>query len=329
MEKHIKFLAIGDMVIDNFIELKEAHVNCNVNHENCELCMKFGQKVPYEKAIEVRAVGNSANAAVAASRLGLKSTLVSSVGNDQNGKNCLETLIEENVGVDFINVDKTNPTNYHFVLMYGAERTILIKHAPFEYTLPKEDVAVDWVYFSSIGEHALPFHHVVSEWLKTRPETKLVFQPGTFQIKMGASELQDIYSQTEIFFCNKEEAQMILNNQEKDIKELLKGIHGLGPKKVVITDGTNGLTASDGENIYSLPMYPDPKEPISRTGAGDATSSTITAMVALGVDFKEALRYGPINAMSVVQQIGAQKGLLNKEKIEEYLQNAPEDYIVK
>jgi hypothetical protein len=30
--------------------------------------------------------------------------------------------------------------------------------------------------------------------------------------------------------------------------------------------------------------------------------------------------------MSVVQQVGAQKGLLSREKLEEYLKNAPEEY---
>ena len=48
----------------------------------------------------------------------------------------------------------------------------------------------------------------------------------------------------------------------------------------------------------------------------------------MGKDLKEALLWGPINSMSVVQYVGAQEGLLTREKIEEYLQNAPEDYKV-
>ena len=63
-KKPIDFLAIGDIVIDAFIRLKDAHVNCSLNKETCELCMRFGDKIPYESMEEVRAVGNSANAAV-------------------------------------------------------------------------------------------------------------------------------------------------------------------------------------------------------------------------------------------------------------------------
>lgn len=327
MEKNIQFLAIGDMVTDNFIELKDAEAVCDINHHECKLCVKFGQKIPYESAVEIRAVGNSANAAFSATRLGLSTALVAAVGDDTHGHNCIETLKNENINTDFINIQKEFPTNYHFVLRYGAERTILIKHAPFSYKLPT-DANVEWVYFSSIGEHALDFHDEVANWLEKNPNTKLAFQPGTFQIKIGAERLKNIYAKTEIFFCNLEEAQVILKTEESDIKKLASMIHELGPKKVVITDGPKGLTASDGTNFYSLPMYPDEKPPVDRTGAGDATSSTITSMLANGMELEDALKYGPINSMSVVMYVGAREGLLSKDKIEEYLQKAPKDYII-
>jgi ribokinase len=325
--KHIQFLAIGDMVTDNFISLKDAEVVCDIDRHNCKLCVKFGQKIPYESAKEVKAVGNSANAAVAAARLGLTSALVASVGDDNQGKDCIKALEEQKVITDFVHTDNRYSTNYHFVLSYEAERTILIKHAPFSYTLPNDqDTKIDWIYFSSLGDHALEFQDEVVAWLKLHPETKVAFQPGTFQIKTGTERLKEIYALTEIFFCNFEEAQIILKTEEKDIKKLLMGIHALGPKKVVITDGPNGLTASDGDSIYTLPMYPDIKPPVERTGAGDATSSTITAMLVKGIPFKDALLYGPINSMNVVQYIGAQEGLLSQEKLEEYLKSAPENY---
>lgn len=327
MEKHIQFLAVGDMVTDNFIELKDAEAICDIDHHQCKLCVKFGQKIPYESAIEIRAVGNSANAAVSASRLGLSTALVSAVGQDMHGNNCIDQLKKENIITDFVKVNPEYPTNYHFVLRYGAERTILIKHAPFSYMLPSgTDTKVDYMYLSSLGEHSLPFHEELAKWLEMHPETKLAFQPGTFQIKLGKDVLKNIYAKTEIFFCNLEEAQVILGTQENDIKKLASMMHTLGPKKVVITDGPKGLTASDGTNFYSLPMYPDANPPVDRTGAGDATSSTITAMLASGMEFKEALKYGPINSMSVVMYVGAQEGLLSKAKIDEYLQKAPENY---
>jgi sugar/nucleoside kinase (ribokinase family) len=108
--------------------------------------------------------------------------------------------------------------------------------------------------------------------------------------------------------------------------ELLKKMHKLGPDIAVITDGPDGSYAYDGEDAWHQPMYPDPKPPVDRTGAGDAFSSTFTSTIALGMDTPTALQWGPINSMSVVQHVGAQKGLLSREQLEEHLANAPEDY---
>ena len=69
----LDFMAVGDMTTDAFIRLKDARVNCDINDENCMLCVRFGQKIPYESVTEVRAVGNGPNAAVAAHRIGLQS----------------------------------------------------------------------------------------------------------------------------------------------------------------------------------------------------------------------------------------------------------------
>ena len=75
-----------------------------------------------------------------------------------------------------------------------------------------------------------------------------------------------------------------------------------------------------------MPPYPDPKPPFERTGAGDAFSATFVAGLAMGKSIEDALMMAPINSMSVVQKIGAQEGLLTLVEIENYLQQAPEDY---
>lgn len=319
------FVAIGDITIDVFIKLKDAAVHCKINNEDCELCVKFGQKIPFEEATEVRAVGNAGNAAVAAKRVGLSSALITRIGNDEHGKQCLETLREQGVAEDFIERQDL-PTNYHYVLMYGAERTILVKQTPFTYSLPNFSEPPKWIYLTSLGEHAKDFHHEVAAYCKSHPETKLAFQPGTFQIKLGADELKDIYEVSEIFFCNKEEAKMILKSESDNIKELMQGIRALGPKIVVVTDGPAGSNILDESGAFHEPMYPDPAPPVSRTGAGDATASTTVAYIALGLTPPEALLRGLINAASVVQGVGAQTKLLSKDEIEAWYAKRPADF---
>jgi sugar/nucleoside kinase (ribokinase family) len=145
-------------------------------------------------------------------------------------------------------------------------------------------------------------------------------------MKLGAEELKDLYQVSEFFFCNKEEAQTILNTSESDVKKLMEGIRALGPKIVIVTDGPNGSNILDEGGAWHIPMYPDPAPPISRTGAGDATASTTVAYVALGLSPHDALMRGVINAASVVQGVGAQTKLLPKDEIEKWYEKRPADF---
>ena len=323
--KQFDFVGIGDIVTDAFIRLKNAELHCDIDHEHCEICMDFGAKIPYESVMVVPAVGNSPNAAVAAARLGLKTALITDLGDDHHGDEALATLTNEKVTTDFVRRHEGQITNYHYVLWYQDDRTILIKHEEYPYALP-EMVAPKWIYLSSLGEHSLPYHFMVREYLKDHTEVKLAFQPGTFQISLGANKLRGLYDRTEVFFCNREEAQKILNTEMSEIKKLLDNLRQLGPKIVVITNGKNGAYAFDGKKTWFMPPYPDPQVPLERTGAGDAFSATVTAALALGKSLPEALTWGPINSMSVVQKVGAQAGLLTRQALEQYLAQAHADY---
>ena len=97
--KKIDFLAIGDIVTDAFIKIKDAHVHCKIDTEACELCLRFGDKVPYESLDVIPAVGNSPNATVCAARLGLNTALMTTMGDDQNGKDCLAVLEKEKIDI--------------------------------------------------------------------------------------------------------------------------------------------------------------------------------------------------------------------------------------
>lgn len=332
MSEQYDFVAIGDIVVDAFIKLAKdgADVSTDMDTGRQTLHMPFGSKLAYDEVEVLNAVGNSPNAAVSAHRLGLKAALVASVGQDRNGKDCLEALRQEGIVTDYVKLHEGKATNYHYVLRYGPERTILIKHEKFPYVLPDFAVPPRYIYFSSIGEHGVPFHHELASYIKANPDTKLVFQPGTFQIKLGKEELKDLYEVTEIFFCNKEEAQQILETDEQHVPTLIAGLRALGPKLPVITDGPFGAYVTDANGqSWHMPMYPDPSDPIDRTGAGDAFASTFTTAIALGKTPDEALSWGPINSMSVVQYVGAQAGLLSREALEELLQNRPEEYVAK
>jgi len=324
MKKEIDFLAIGDIVTEPFIKIKDAEVTCDSEGEHCKIALRFGDKIPYESAKVCRAVGNSPNAAVSASRLGLNSYLISYIGEDTIGKENMKSLVSDGVNIDYMETVHGMNSNQHYVLWYDVERTILVKHYEYPYSFPMELPEPKWIYLSSLAENSTDYHGQIGEYLNQHPDIKLAFQPGTFQMKLGTEVLKDIYNKTEVFLCNKEEYQRILKSKEEDIVKLMEMIREFGPKITVLTDGMKGAYASDGEEVWFMPVYPHiPKE---RTGAGDAFGSTFLSALILGKTIPEALMWGPINSMSVVQKVGAQEGLLSREALEQFLADAPEDY---
>lgn len=320
-----RFIALGDIVTDAFIKLQKAEIKKGLEGDKMTITLPFGDKIPYESVEVVHAVGNSANAAVSVARLGLDSALISDLGDDLNGKDCIKSLESNRVSLDHISIHKGKETNYHYVLWYENDRTILVKHQNYEYSLPEFDTP-DWIYLSSLGEHSLEYHRQITDYLKDHSEVSLAFQPGTYQMSFDLESMKPIYAQTKIFFSNIEEAGRILGIYTLGTEELLKRMHELGPKTVVLTDGPKGAYAYDGTEMWFIPTYPDPKPPFERTGAGDAFASTTVAALSLGEDLPTALSWGAINSMSVVQYVGAQKGLLKREEIEKFMKEAPESF---
>jgi sugar/nucleoside kinase (ribokinase family) len=320
--KEFDFVSIGDTVIDAFIKLSTGHIQETAH--GSELCLPYGAKIPFDEAYILPAVGNSANAAVSASRLGLRAGIITSLGKDSYAEDCFTQFKKENVAIDFIRQEEGKKTNYHYVLWKGNDRTILIKHEEFTPVIP-EIGNPTWLYLSSLGKHTLPFHFDIITYLEKNPHIKLAFQPGTFQLAYG-HEIVELYKKTEIVCMNKEEAEGLLTMEGAEMTDLLDGLEKFGPKTVVITDGPLGAYMKHENTYFNMPVYPDIAPPYERTGAGDAFFSTLIAYVAKGYDAPEAIKRAPINSMNVVQHIGAQEGLLTEDKIEEYLKNAPESY---
>jgi sugar/nucleoside kinase (ribokinase family) len=178
----LDFLAVGDIVCEPFIRLKEAEVHCDKGAGKCEICMRWGDKIPYDYAVFMPAVGNSANAAVSAARLGLNSALRAYVGNDIYGPMCMDRLTQEKVDTSYMVTEPGKNTNYHYVLWYESERTILVKHEEFSYTVPEIHNEPKWLYLSSLADHTLPYHLELAKMLAA-PE---------HQARLPAGNLPDV-----------------------------------------------------------------------------------------------------------------------------------------
>jgi sugar/nucleoside kinase (ribokinase family) len=309
----LELIAIGDSTLDVFLDIDDATLNCQLDKKQCLLCFDYADKIPVLEVVQVPGAGNASNAAVGGERLGMRSAIVSIVGNDEIGEEIIRGWKKEGVSTQYVTTDKTRATNYSTVLNYKGERTILTHHEKREYRLPRIS-PTKWIYYTSIGEKHERQEKALLTYLKNHPKTKLAFNPGTHQLHRGLDALKPAIKQSEVFILNRDEASRLLEDGERPIHNMLANFHHIGAKIVVITDGPDGSYASDGKNVWYMPIFKGPIK--ERTGAGDGYTIGLIYGLYTKRDLSEAMRYGTANAWSVVQFIGPQKGLLYKTKME-------------
>ncbi|HLC48801.1 MAG TPA: carbohydrate kinase family protein [Candidatus Andersenbacteria bacterium] len=322
-------LAIGDTTEDIFLQMHDASLQCNVDGKKCMICFDFGEKIAVEGKIVISGVGNAANHAIGIARLGHSSGIYTVVGDDTEGHEAKKILEKNGVDVSNVVFDTEHGTNLSVVINFKSERTILVYHEPRTYELPS-NVSPKWLYLTSAsGDGVKNLHDQVLQLLEKNKETKLAFNPGTHQINLGKEELLPLLKKTELLFLNREEAARVLEIETTDVHTLIYGFHAIGVPTVVLTDGPKGAYASNGKNIYYLPIYPG-KE-VERTGAGDAYGSGFLAGILHGKGISEAMQWGNANATSVVMYVGAREGLLEQEAllhmIQEFSTIKPTHYV--
>jgi len=318
-------VTVGDATIDTFIKIHDAHVQCSINKEDCQLCVNYGDKIAVD-GIKHLVAGNAANNAVGSSRLGLKTAIYVNVGDDDSGKRIKGKLEEEGVDASYITVNKGIESNYSAVINFQGERTIFVYHQPWKYRLPKME-GTKWVYYTSVSESFA--HSTLNKDLADYINdcgAKLLYNPGTYQMKAGVKNYPEILKACEVFNVNKEEAKRILEIPESktiDMKKLLKKTRDdLGVENVLITDGREGSYTFDGKDYYRLPEFPGDR--VEATGAGDSFATALLAALFHGLPLYEGMVWGSINGAYVVKKIGPQEGLLHKHEMDSIRNSSPD-----
>lgn len=312
-------ISIGDARIDNSVHLPKAHISCTINKERCEICLTYGDKIPIDE-VRPQTAGNSNNNAVAAAKLGLKTALYANIGGDANGKMILEKLKAVGVDTRYMNINQDVATEQSIVINYKGERTILVYHYPWDYTLPDLGIC-RWIYYSSVS-YSFPKTSLVAQLENyiERTGASLMYAPGTHQLNFGVKKHPRLLSLTRVLIVNYEEAKKILeydSGKKVEVKKLLSSLADLGPRCVVITDGNEGSYGFCGDNFFEIGVFP--ADVIQKTGAGDAYATGFLAGLFYGKDFSEAMRWGAANSASVVEQYGPQEGLLTYDQMQKKL----------
>lgn len=311
-------LCIGDAKLDAFLTLSEtSKVRLDENTE--ELCFKHGEKIPVEHT-KFAVGGNAANVAVGLSRLGIKATIAAEIGDDEFSLKIINTLAKEHIDRGFIRQDQNRESSFSIAISYKNDRTLFSEHFKRDHDFRYEGVETKWIYLTSLGEE---WTHAYEKAINYAAEqqAQIAFNPGTLQLTDKSAATESALRASNILFINKEEAKRLIYGYSNeynsdDIQQILSNVKALGPKTVVITDGENGSYALDNDNNF-YHQDPSPSNPVELTGAGDSYATGFLAATIHGLGIQDAMAWGSTNAASVVEQIGAQDGLLRKDEMEE------------
>jgi sugar/nucleoside kinase (ribokinase family) len=324
---HNKFmldiLCIGDSVIDIFLKIPQTDSKVRLDRQNNKLLINYGDKIIIEKYI-IGIGGNATNTAVGASRLGLSSGLCVEIGNDGFSQKIISTLKQEGVNTKNVKQDNDNQTSIAVALSFSGDRTLFTEHVQRKHEFNFETEETKLIYLTSLGHVWEKAYEKVREFTK-KTEVLLAFNPGSLQLENKNKYVLDVIEETDYLFVNKQEAEEILygkelgleaENNKNLIKKLLFGLRSLGAKNVIITDSGNGsYLQTQGNIIYHLGIIK--VEVVEKTGAGDAYTAGFLSAILKNLTLKEAMIWGAINSASVIQEIGAQDGLINQGKLNE------------
>lgn len=310
----VKICAFGSASQDVFISGQgiSSQLDPKINKYAKEFVQPFklGAKINVEK-VDFATGGGATNAAVTFARQGLDSSFIGKMGNDVAADVVISELDKENIDSSQVIRDERGGTQYSTVLLTDSgERTILIyrgaatSHEPQDYE-NMDFSKFDWIYVSTFAGKFEALSVIFKK--AAQHNIKIAFNPGEAELA-EPDKLKALLEDVEVLLVNKEEAQQIVPGET--LEELVRHLLKYAPVSVV-SDGPNGVMASDGSVMVRAGMYEDVPV-LDRTGAGDAFGSGLTSQLARGKNLKEAVIFGSANSTSVVQSLGAKKGILSE-----------------
>ncbi len=305
----VKICALGAASQDVFISGKGIRSQLDAATNEYVEEFKLGAKLNVEN-VNFATGGGATNAAVTFARQGLESSFIGKLGNDIAAHAVIAALDEEHVSSEEVIYDDKLGTQYSTILLTeSGERTILIYRGAANTHRPQDYAGIDfgqydWIYVSSFAG-AMDALNVIFERAHAAG-VKIAFNPGEAELAKP-DLLKPLLEDVDVLIANKEEMQLVVHGEE--LEELVRhGLH-LVPT-IIVSDGPNGVMASDGKTIVQAGMYQDVKV-VDRTGAGDAFGSGFLSKWATGSSLKDAIVFASANSTSVVTQIGAKAGILH------------------
>jgi len=251
--------------------------------------------------------GSASHAAVAASFFG-PVQLVGVVGNDFP-KRYLELYRKHRIDLEGLQIlpGKTFHWSGEYEANMNNRRTLLTELGVFETFTPKLPAAQRKTPFVLLANIAPALQHHVLDQMQ-RPKF-VAADTMDLWLNIALSDLLRLIKRLDLFVLNDSEAQQL--TKADTVFGALKQIHRLGPKYVIIKQGSHGSILSGPRGLFLCPAYPLPRV-VDPTGAGDSFVGGLMGYLAstkgsIDQNIRRAMVHGSVVASFCCEGFGLQR----------------------
>ncbi len=304
----VDVITIGSAVVDHIMV---------VDRRYSEIAL--GEKVIVKERLAFTG-GGATNAAVALSKFGLNVKVITKLGHDPDAAFIRHELATHKIPL-IAKTPSRMPTSASAIIVFTADKERII----YGYKGASNDLRADdvpfrllrrarWVYLASLMGTAYATGKKIARYCADH-SIPLLFNASQYLAKKGARQLHHFLRAATILVLNKKEAQLLLETSEEDTMILLKRLHALGPRLVIITNGAKAVYALHGEK--GITVRPKKTKVVDTAGAGDAFAATLLGSLVKKNDVHTALKMAVCNAQSVIKEHGAKNGLLTYRQLQQ------------
>ncbi|NJL85915.1 MAG: ribokinase [Leptolyngbyaceae cyanobacterium SM1_1_3] len=269
--------------------------------------------------------GKGANQAVAAARLGIPTTMIGRVGNDDFGQQLRQSLQQAGVDTAGVQVDEATSTGIAAIAVAsGGENHIIV--------VPGANAQVSTAELECLRQHLSSARLLLLQleipMAAAEQAAAIAHQAGLSVILDPApapAELsQNLCDYTDILTPNQTEAAQLTGITVKDARTAeaaAKRLYQRQIQVVIIKMANQGVYCSTASQSFFLPAYP--VEVVDTVAAGDAFNAGLAAALSQGKSMLEAVYQANAVAALSVTQAGAQPSLPSVTQLQAFLDTMP------
>lgn len=294
------FVVIGSNTIDTGVNVPKSFVEVNI-----------GDKIKIEDDFKTTVGGGGINVSMCLSRLGAKVGYLGKISYESYD------MIKDVLDKSKIVMIKSKPTKKpcaKSILMdtKDHDRIIMTFRGQNSY-LEESDFSMESFrsnnyYLTSLMGQSLKTQIGIVKKVKARNKKSFFcYNASSYIIRTESAAIKQLIKSIDVLVLNYDEAQLL--SGKESVTDCLIEIKKMVSTLVVVTDGSNGSYAYDGEKEYFCESV-KPKKVIDTTGAGDSFAGTFFYFYTKGYGIKRSMKLAAHNSSSVITKKGAQDGLM-------------------